>query len=144
MNTQYNLNRFIEAQDKMYEQVLNELSNGKKQTHWMWFIFPQIIGLGRSPIAKFYSIKNKEEAILYLENPILDERIKECSKLLLNIKNKTVSQIFAFPDDLKLQSAMTLFAYISNNNSIFHCVLDKYFDGNEDKKTLDLLEQNVK
>jgi uncharacterized protein (DUF1810 family) len=115
MNTKYNLNRFIEAQDKIYEQVLNELSNGKKQTHWMWFIFPQIIGLGRSPIAKFYSIKNK-----------------------------AVSQIFAFPDDLKLQSAMTLFAYISNNNSIFHCVLDKYFDGNEDKKTLDLLEQNVK
>jgi len=139
INNENSLNRFIIAQDKIYKQVLYELSNGKKQTHWMWFIFPQIIGLGRSPIAKYYSIKNKEEAILYLKNPILGNRLQECCTLLLNI-NKTASQIFNFPDDLKLQSSMTLFAYISNNNSIFHCVLNKYFNGNMDKKTLDLLE----
>jgi len=140
MNSQYNLNRFIEAQDNIYEQVLEELSNGKKYRHWMWFIFPQIMGLGRSPTAKLYSIKNKEEAILYLENHILGKRIKECSELLLNIENKTASQIFDFPDNLKLQSSMTLFAYISNKNSVFHCVLDKYFNGNMDQNTLNLLQ----
>jgi uncharacterized protein (DUF1810 family) len=140
MKSKYNLNRFIDAQKYIYEQVISELSNGNKQTHWMWFIFPQINGLGRSSIAELYSIKNKEEAIAYLENPILGKKIRECTEIILNINGKTASQIFGFPDDMKLKSSMTLFAYISDSHSIFHRVLDKYFDGKEDKKTLDLLQ----
>lgn len=139
LDDKYNLNRFIEAQESVYTQVITELLEGKKKTHWMWFIFPQVRGLGRSSIAKLYSIKNKEEAIAYLENHPLGERIKECSEIVLKINNNNAFQIFGSPDDLKLKSSMTLFAYISNDNSIFHRVLDKFFNGQKDRKTLDLL-----
>ena len=116
------LYRYNKVQDKVYAQVLNELRNGKKRTHWMWFIFPQIIGLGKSSMAKFYSIKNKEEAVLYLNDPILRERLEECTNILLGCEGKTALQIFGFTDEKKLKSSMTLFASISNPNSIFHQV----------------------
>ena len=137
----YTLNRFIDAQKSVYEQVVVELLEGDKQTHWMWFIFPQINGLGQSSTAKLYSIKSKEEAIAYLEHAILGKRIKECVEILLKVNGKTASQIFGFPDDMKLKSSMTLFAYISGNNSEFHRVLDKFYNGKEDEKTLALLQK---
>ena len=134
------LYRYNKAQDKVYDQVLSELRNGKKRTHWMWFIFPQISGLGKSSMAKFYSIKNKEEAVLYLKHPILRQRLEECTNIILECEGKTAAQIFGFPDNKKLKSSMTLFADISSNhNSIFHQVLTKYFNGEHDQVTLDIL-----
>ena len=138
-NDKYNLNRFIDVQEDFYKQVVTELLNGYKKTCWMWFIFPQIDGLGESSISKRYSIKDKEEALEYLENPILGKRIRECTEIILNINDKTAFEIFGSPDDMKLKSSMTLFADISDSHSIFHRVLDKYFNGTKDKLTLDLL-----
>ena len=138
-NDKYNLNRFIDVQEDFYEQVVTELLNGHKKTCWMWFIFPQIDGLGESSISKRYSIKDKEEALEYLENPILGKRIRECTEIILNINDKTAFEIFGSPDDMKLKSSMTLFADISDSHSVFHRVLDKYFNGTKDKLTLDLL-----
>ena len=134
------LYRYNKAQDKVYDQVLSELHNGKKRTHWMWFIFPQIAGLGRSSTTEFYAIKNKEEAVLYLNDPILRKRLEECTNIIFEYEGKTASQIFGFPDDKKLKSSMTLFAYISNSNSIFHQMLTKYFNGEHDEFTLDIVQ----
>ena len=137
---QFNLNRFIEAQNDIYKQVLSELKNGKKQTHWMWFIFPQIDGLGRSPIAKYYAIKSEKEAKNYLAHALLGKRLQECTETILKIDGLTASQIFGFPDNEKLKSSMTLFSSISKQDSPFHQVLLKYFEGKSDNKTLEILQ----
>jgi uncharacterized protein (DUF1810 family) len=137
----FNLQRFVDAQAKDYAAAFKELSNGKKQTHWMWFVFPQFDGLGYSSTSKLYAIKSKAEARQYLEHPVLGERLLDCVKILLNLEGRSASEIFGYPDNLKLKSSMTLFAYVKGNHSLFGQVLDKYFQSERDTKTLDLLDQ---
>ena len=136
----FNLSRFITAQEGIYEQALAELKCGRKETHWMWFIFPQIEGLGISATSKHYSIKSRHEAQEYLQHPVLGKRLVECSNALLHIHGKTALGIMGFPDDLKLHSCMTLFAAISQPGSIFHQIINKYFQGQPDQRTVDDLE----
>ncbi|MEO6637818.1 MAG: DUF1810 domain-containing protein [Ginsengibacter sp.] len=136
----YNLNRFLEAQQSVYQQALNEIKNGRKRSHWMWFIFPQIGGLGFSEISKLYSIKDLKEAKLYVDHDVLGSRLIEISKTLLKIKGKTANQIFGTPDDMKLKSCMTLFSSLENANTVFEAVLIKYFNGEKDNKTLQIIE----
>lgn len=137
----HDLQRFIAAQEGVYERALSELQRGSKESHWMWFIFPQHAGLGRSSTAQFYAIKGRDEAKAYLNHPILGQRLIECSEALLQIEGKSAAEIFDFPDDLKLRSCMTLFANISEPDSVFVRVLRKYFRGQPDGKSLELLNQ---
>ena len=138
-NDPFNLSRFTSAQE-IYDRVLAELKNGKKRSHWMWYIFPQLDGLAQSTTSKYYAIKSLEEALAYLDHPVLGSRLLECANTVLEIEGKTVSEIFGYPDDLKLKSSMTLFSYVASD-SVFIRVLDKYFQGERDTKTLQLLEQ---
>jgi uncharacterized protein (DUF1810 family) len=144
MNDPFDLIRFVEAQDDVYERALAELKQGLKESHWMWFIFPQIEGLGRSSTAHFYGIKCVNEAKAYLEHPLLGQRLIECSDALLQHKGKSASDIFGFPDDLKLKSSMTLFARISKSESesVFSRVLGQYFAGQSDQQTVALLKRH--
>ncbi len=139
-NDPFDLHRFISEQDKVYDRVLEELRNGRKRSHWMWYIFPQLEGLGRSTTARRYAIKSMEEAIEYLNHPILGARLLECANTVLAIEGKTASEIFGYPDDLKLKSSMTLFSEVADD-SVFVHVLDKYFQGEQDVRTLQLLEK---
>ena len=136
----YNLQRFIDAQSNSYDIALSEIKNGKKQSHWMWYIFPQVDGLGKSETSKKYAIKSKGEAIKYLEHPILGNRLLEITNELLAIENKSASNIFGFPDDLKLKSCMTLFVLIQEENPVFQNVLNKYFKGKISWKTKQIFE----
>ena len=135
----FNLNRFISAQESVYNRVLIELNNGSKRSHWMWYIFPQLDGLAQSTTSKYYAIKSPEEAIAYLNHPVLGARLIECANTVLNIKGKSVLEIFGYPDDLKLKSSMTLFSEVATD-SVFASVLNKYFRGERDRKTLGLLK----
>lgn len=139
METKYNLNRFLEAQETKYNEALTEIKKGKKQGHWMWYIFPQIAGLGFSEYNVFYAIKNREEATQYLQHPVLGKRLIQISKAVLEINGKTANEIFGKPDDRKLQSCMTLFNQVKNSEPIFQDVLDKYYQGIKDEKTIQLL-----
>lgn len=134
------LKRFLEAQENDFATALAEIRRGRKQSHWMWYIFPQIAGLGFSSTSKFYAIKDRSEAENYLAHPILGERLVEISNALLEVEGKTANQIFGSPDDVKLKSSMTLFGALENTNPIFHKVLDKYFNGGKDQKTLELID----
>lgn len=136
----FDLNRFISAQDKVYDRVLAELKNGRKRSHWMWYIFPQLDGLAQSTTSKYYAIKSPSEAIAYLNHPVLGARILECANTIVAIEGKTVSEIFGYPDDLKLKSSMTLFSEVAAE-PIFIRVLDKYFQGDRDDRTLQLLKK---
>ena len=133
------LTRFLEAQRETYATALSELRRGRKQSHWMWFIFPQIDGLGSSPPARHYAIKSRDEARAYLQHPVLGPRLLECAEAVLAIEARSAREIFGTPDDLKLRSSATLFAAVSPKGSMFERVLDKYFDGQPDQKTLSLL-----
>lgn len=135
------LTRFEKAQESIYDSVLLELTNGKKRTHWMWYIFPQVEGLGHSAIAKYYAIQSREEARQYLDHPVLGKRLLESSAAVLAIEGRTVLEIFGYPDNLKLKSSMTLFASVAEPGSVFAGVLDKYFNGEQDVLTLRLLEK---
>jgi uncharacterized protein (DUF1810 family) len=137
----FQLNRFIQAQDKMYDSVLEELREGQKQSHWMWYIFPQIDGLALSATSKYYAIKSIEEAQRYLHHPVLGMRLVECAKTVLAIEGRSISQIFGYPDDIKLKSSMSLFGYVAAPHSVFIRSLDKYFNGERDDKTLRLLDK---
>ena len=137
----FDLSRFMRAQEGIYNRVLAELRAGQKRTHWMWFIFPQIDGLGHSTTSKHYAIKSKEEARQYLNHPVLGTRLLECAEVVFTIEGRSVSKIFGYPDDLKLKSSMTLFASVANPRSVFVRVLDKYFHGEQDVRTLQLLEK---
>ena len=134
----YDLNRFIEAQERIYPKVIQELANGYKYHHWMWYIFPQYHGLAYSNQSKNYAIKSIEEAKAYLAHPILGQRLTECCNLLLAIENRDISSILGYPDNLKLNSSMTLFWSVSKDE-LFQKVLERYFDGKWDKRTVDLL-----
>ncbi|PVY44202.1 DUF1810 domain-containing protein [Pontibacter virosus] len=134
------LNRFLDAQASSYEQALSEIKSGRKRSHWMWFIFPQLQGLGYSETARFYAIKDLQEAQLYLQHPVLGPRLVEISKAMLALESKTATQALGNPDDLKLRSSMTLFAAVPGADPVFQAVLDKYFNGEKDKKTLQLLQ----
>lgn len=137
MDDSYNLKRFVEAQDPVYAQVCNELLQGRKTSHWMWFVFPQIRGLGHSPTAREFAITSLEEAKAYLQHPVLGPRLLECTRLVCRISGKTVRQIFGFPDDLKFKSCMTLFAHAAPDPQVFKEALMKYFSGEEDPLTLE-------
>ena len=135
----FDLNRFVRAQEGVHDRALAELKGGRKRTHWMWYVFPQIDGLGHSPTTKYYSIKSTAEARHYLEHPVLGARLVECGEALLALKGRSVSEIFGYPDDLKLKSSMTLFAAVAGSPSVFDRVLDNYFDGERDTRTLQLM-----
>ncbi len=139
MDNNYDLSRFLEAQENTYSKALVELRNGKKETHWMWFIFPQITGLGLSPTSKFYAIKDIKEADLYLHHPILGKRLIEISSVLLELKDLTARDIFGQPDDSKLQSCMTLFTSLEDTNAVFSDVIERYYNGKKDEYTLEIL-----
>ncbi len=133
------LTRFIAAQDPVYADVLSELRSGQKQSHWMWFIFPQVAGLGRSPMSHRFAIKDLEEAHAYLRHLTLGRRLLECCKAVEAIKDRSATQILGSPDDLKLRSSLTLFAAIENEGSIFHRLIAKYFSGKADERTIEIL-----
>ena len=135
----YKLNRFVQAQETAYDQAFSEIKSGQKRSHWMWYIFPQFDGLGFSATSKRYSIKSIAEAKAYLNHPILGSRLRECIEAVLGIEGRTAHDIFGFPDDMKLRSCATLFASISPPGSVFDQVLDAFFQGEHDPKTLDLL-----
>jgi uncharacterized protein (DUF1810 family) len=139
----YALNRFLSAQEGVYERALAELKDGQKRTHWMWYIFPQIDGLGHSPTAKRYSIKGREEARQYLNHPVLGKRLLECTEAVLALRGGSVSEIFGYPDDLKFKSSMTLFEKIADSGSVFSLALDRYCHGERDTATLRLLEKPI-
>src|SRR5262245_56572352 len=116
MSDPYNLQRFVEAQDAVYNQVCSELRNGRKTSHWMWFVFPQIEGLGHSPMARKFAISALQEARAYLDHPILGLRLRECTRLLNSINGVAIEEILGYPDDLKFRSSMTLFAHVAPND----------------------------
>ena len=132
------LDRFVEAQDGMYDDALAELGAGRKRTHWIWFIFPQLAGLGSSPTAQFYAIASLAEAKAYLAHPVLGPRLRECAQALLSIEGRSARDILGYPDDLKLRSSMTLFARAADDPALFQAVLARYYDG-PDPLTLKLL-----
>jgi uncharacterized protein (DUF1810 family) len=136
----FNLRRFREAQAGVFETALAELKRGQKSTHWMWYIFPQIEGLGNSAMTHKFSVKSLEEAREYLSDPVLGGRLIECVEAILSVEGRTAAEIMGHPDDKKLKSSMTLFEAASPANPIFGQVLEKYFGGERDQKTLSLLE----
>jgi uncharacterized protein (DUF1810 family) len=136
----YRLERFVEAQEPVYEQVCAELREGRKRSHWMWFIFPQIRGLGHSPTAQFFAIHSRAEALAYLLHPVLGARLRECVALVTAVERRDVGQIFGFPDDLKFRSSMTLFAEVAPEEKLFRQALDKFFEGEPDARTVELME----
>jgi uncharacterized protein (DUF1810 family) len=137
----FDLARFATAQEGVYKRALAEIQAGNKQTHWMWFIFPQIDGLGFSSTAKHYAIKGPEEARRYLAHPALGPRLRECAEAILAAEGRSASEILGTPDDLKLKSSMTLFETVGGQNSVFGRVLDKYYQGKRDTRTLDILAE---
>ena len=135
----HNLQRFLDAQHPIYGQVRDELQAGQKETHWMWFIFPQIKGLGSSATALKYAIQGIDEAKAYLNHPLLGFRLRECTQLVNAVNGRSIEEIFGYPDYLKFHSSMTLFAKAHASEKVFTAALDKYFDGNADRRTLEYL-----
>ncbi len=135
----FNLTRFVVAQQNTYDRAISEIRCGRKESHWMWFIFPQFAGLGSSFESRLYAINSLEEARAYLHHPVLGPRLIEITKACLEVKDKTAYEIFGTPDDLKLHSSMTLFAQISPSGSVFHQVLDRYFNAEFDPRSLELI-----
>lgn len=133
----YNLRRFVLAQDPVIEDVLNQLRAGHKASHWMWFVFPQIRCLGASAMTQRYALASRPEARAYHEHPVLGVRLRDCTRLVLEIEGRTVGQIFGYPDDMKFRSSMTLFALVAPEQPIYHAALQKYFGGQPDARTLD-------
>ena len=141
MTDNYNLHRFLDAQERVYDTVVDELRAGSKSSHWIWFIFPQIAGLGHSGMAQKFAITSLDEAKAYLQHPVLGNRLRECTQLVLNLEGRSAEEIFSSPDNLKFRSCMTLFMTATTDNTIFKAALLKYFDGKPDQLTLDLLAQ---
>lgn len=139
MNDPHNLKRFVQAQNRVYGRVCAELRVGQKTGHWMWFIFPQLRGLGHSHMAHEYGISSREEAVAYLQHPILGERLRKCTRLVNSVEGRSASEIFGYPDDLKFRSSMSLFANVTPQEETFKQALQKYFNGEPDPLTLQLL-----
>jgi uncharacterized protein (DUF1810 family) len=135
----FDLRRFVDAQERVYDTVLAELRNGAKRSHWIWFVFPQLRGLGRSATAQHYGISALDEARAYLAHPLLGRRLRECTELVAAIEGRSVDDIFGWPDNLKVRSSMTLFAHATDDNAAFRAVLDKFYGGEEDPATVELL-----
>lgn len=136
MDTDFNLDRFVNAQDPVYSTVLAELRTGKKRSHWMWFVFPQIAGLGQSEMARRYAIASTDEAAAYLAHPVLGPRLRECARLVSTHRDMDIADIFDGPDDLKFHSSMTLFNDVAPDEAVFQTCLDQFFDGKPDPATL--------
>jgi len=134
----FDLTRFVQAQERDYEQAISEIRNGRKRSHWMWYIFPQVEGLGFSPTSQHYAIKSIAEAEAYLRHPVLGPRLLECARATLALHGPSASDVFGSPDDMKLRSCATLFASVSPPGSVFEQLLDQYFGGEPDDKTLAL------
>jgi uncharacterized protein (DUF1810 family) len=137
----FDLERFVSAQRPLYATALAELRAGRKRTHWMWFVFPQMLGLGASSTSTHFAIRSREEARRYLDHPVLGARLRECAEAILAVEGRTASDIFGYPDNLKLKSSMTLFAEIESPDSAFERVLAKYCGGRRDERTLELLRR---
>ena len=133
------LERFVEAQAPVIEQALAELRAGRKQSHWMWFVFPQIASLGQSAMSRTYALQSLDEARSYLAHPVLGTRYRECCQAVMNVRDKSARDIFGTPDDLKFRSSLTLFAEAAPQEVLFSNLLEKYFDGDADEATLELL-----
>ncbi|AOI62049.1 DUF1810 domain-containing protein [Burkholderia diffusa] len=136
MNDPYDLQRFVDAQDPVYAQVCDELKSGLKRSHWMWFVFPQIEGLGDSAMAQRYAISTLAEAVAYLQHPLLGKRLRECTRLVNQVEDRSIQTIFGYPDYLKFRSSVTLFAHATADNAVFVAALEKYFGGEADHNTL--------
>jgi uncharacterized protein (DUF1810 family) len=137
MGDPYNLARFVDAQKFTFEQACAELRAGAKRGHWMWFVFPQIEGLGHSETARRFAISCRDEAEAYLNHPILGPRLRECAKLVNGVNGRSAREIFGYPDDLKFHSSMTLFASVASDNAVFAKALQKYFAGRRDRLTME-------
>jgi uncharacterized protein (DUF1810 family) len=136
----YDLGRFVNAQASDYEQALSEIRSGRKRSHWIWYVFPQIDGLGFSSMSRRYSIKSLDEARVYLDHPVLGPRLVECAEAAFGVAGRSAYEIFGSPDDMKLRSSATLFASVTPADSVFARLLDKFFDGKPDDKTRELLQ----
>jgi len=135
----HDLDRFVAAQSPVYAQVLAELRAGRKRSHWIWFVFPQLDGLGCSPTARHFAIKSREEGLQYLAHPLLGARLRECTETLIAAPDQSISEILGFPDDLKFRSSMTLFSELAGPGSVFEQALGRFYDGEPDDRTLELL-----
>jgi len=135
----FDLDRFVKAQQNTYDRALSELIAGRKQSHWMWFIFPQIQGLGCSDTARFYAISGRPEAEAYLAHPVLGPRLEECTRAMLDHSSLTAHDILGSPDDLKFRSSMTLFAAVTDQNALFQTALRQFYDGAHDRETLSVI-----
>lgn len=142
MTGAYNLQRFLDEQERVYDTLLDELRAGRKSSHWIWFLFPQIAGLGRSGMAQQFAIGSLGEAEAYLQHPILGPRLRACTQLVLDVNGRSAEEIFPYPDNLKFRSCMTLFMTAATDNTIFHDALLKYFDGKPDQLTLNVLARH--
>jgi uncharacterized protein (DUF1810 family) len=139
----HDLARFVAAQREVHAQALAEIRAGHKRNHWMWFVFPQLDGLGSSPMARRYAIRGLAEAEAYLRHPVLGPRLRACAEAAVEVPDRTARDIFGTPDDLKLRSCATLFARVSPAGSVFHRLLDRYFAGEPDRRTLELLARDA-
>lgn len=139
MSEPFDLERFVTAQNSVYDAVLTELRSGCKRSHWMWFVFPQLAALGRSATAQRYGISGLAEGRAYLAHPVLGRRLRECSRLVAAIDGRSAEEVFGFPDNLKLRSSMTLFAHCGEDRADFDAVLQKFYGGEEDPATVDLI-----
>ena len=140
MNDPFDLQRFVDAQAPVYRRVVAELRHGQKQSHWMWFIFPQIEGLGSSPMAQRFAIASRAEAVAYLDHPLLGPRLHECTRLVIAVEGRAIDAILGYPDDLKFRSSMTLFASVAEDPTDFVAALDKFYGGEMDRATLARLQ----
>jgi uncharacterized protein (DUF1810 family) len=140
MSDPYDLQRFVDAQESVIDDVRAELSAGRKRTHWMWFVFPQIAGLGHSAMAQHYAISSREEARAYLAHPVLGARLVELTRIVNGVQGRSVSDIFGYPDDMKFHSSMTLFAHTADDADVFNEALRRYFEGRADEATLSRLQ----
>lgn len=137
------LERFIEPQEQDYEQALKEIRNGRKVSHWIWYIFPQLRGLGKSYMSDYYGIRDLDEAKAFLQDPYLGKHLQKISEALLNLDNDNATQIMGRPDDMKLKSSMTLFACADPENAVFEKVLEKFYNGHKDRRTLKMLSKDM-
>ena len=140
MKDPHHLQRFVDAQNPVFDSVCMELREGRKRGHWMWFIFPQLEGLGHSQTARQFAISSREEAEAYLNHPVLGPRLRECTRLVTLVAGRSIEQIFGYPDELKFRSCMTLFAHVTSENQVFREALQKHFGGQFDRLTLERLD----